>query len=370
MDTKKRSICLDVARVIAVISISLNHAVNRTFQNYSGQQAEFLSIPLWSTLIKTGATIFSKLGVPLFLMISGALLLNKRMDGPADVKRFYRHNLLDLLITAEIWYVLMYWCRLILGIGGTSLSDIGIPQAFIGMFKTMLFLDQNTFDSMWYMPMILCLYTTLPFLIMAKEKLKGAEHYLLLPTVLVFLYSMVIPSLNALTRLLGGTATTVTIREADLLSYFYTYLLAGYFLNAGKLRKLKDLTVIIIGLLSFLVCCSFQLYAYSLPREYLIGYDFPLLIICAGAIFEYIRRKADRLQRFRQPITYLSRISLGIYFVHIIIMTGMTWLLADLGRTQLWRLLLLEIGSVGLSVVIIAVLSRLRLFRRYLFLIK
>ena len=68
---QKRTFYLDVARAIAIISISLNHAVNRSYTNYQGQMAEFFAIPLWSTLFKTVMTVFSHVGAPLFLMITG-----------------------------------------------------------------------------------------------------------------------------------------------------------------------------------------------------------------------------------------------------------------------------------------------------------
>ena len=77
--TGGRSYYLDIARTIAIISISLNHAVNRTYDNYFGQMAEFLESSYLSSLLKSVATVFSHLGVPLLLMISGALLLNNRM---------------------------------------------------------------------------------------------------------------------------------------------------------------------------------------------------------------------------------------------------------------------------------------------------
>ena len=38
--TGGRSYYLDIARTIAIISISLNHAVNRTYDNYFGQMEE------------------------------------------------------------------------------------------------------------------------------------------------------------------------------------------------------------------------------------------------------------------------------------------------------------------------------------------
>lgn len=105
----KRLFYLDVARFIAIISISLNHAVNRSYENYNNQMAEFFALPFGSTLFKTFISVFSRIGVPLFLMITGVLILNKKMESASDVKRFYKHNLLSLLITTEIWYVLMYW---------------------------------------------------------------------------------------------------------------------------------------------------------------------------------------------------------------------------------------------------------------------
>lgn len=106
--TGGRSYYLDIARAIAIISISLNHAVNRTYDNYFGQMEEFLELSWASSLLKAVTTMFSHLGVPLFLMISGALLLHKRMETADDVKRFYRHNLWELFVTTEIWYFIMY----------------------------------------------------------------------------------------------------------------------------------------------------------------------------------------------------------------------------------------------------------------------
>ena len=104
-----RSLYLDAARVMAIISITLNHAVNRSYDNYNNQMGEFFRIAFASTLFKTVITVFSRIGVPLFLMITGALILNKKMETKEDVHRFYKHNLLSIFITAEIWYVLIYW---------------------------------------------------------------------------------------------------------------------------------------------------------------------------------------------------------------------------------------------------------------------
>lgn len=136
--TGGRSYYLDIARAIAIISISLNHAVNRTYDNYFGQMEEFLESSYLSSLLKSVVTVFSHLGVPLFLMISGALLLHKRMETADDVKRFYRHNLLELFITAEIWYFIMYWFVFFNDIS-SGYWEAGLADTLLGCVKTMLF---------------------------------------------------------------------------------------------------------------------------------------------------------------------------------------------------------------------------------------
>ena len=50
--TGGRSYYLDIARAIAIISISLNHAVNRIYDNYFGQMEEFLESSYLSSLLK------------------------------------------------------------------------------------------------------------------------------------------------------------------------------------------------------------------------------------------------------------------------------------------------------------------------------
>lgn len=367
---QKRLLYLDLARVIAIISITLNHAVNRSYRNYSGQMAEFLALPFGSTLFKTVITVFSRIGVPLFLMITGVLIMNKKMDSASDVKRFYKHNLLSIFITTEIWYVLMYW---FLMIGGGGLREQGWLKAIGGMLSTMLFQNQVTLGSMWYMPMILCVYTTLPFAVAAKSRLEGSkEKILYLPLLLLFAVTMVMPGVNDLLSVLGLERLASPLGENYLFCYYYIYIVAGYLVSRCALQRLKNPVVITVAAGSFLICCGYQLWVYSRPADYLIGYNFPLLPVCAAFLFELVRRGAHRVQRIEKPVTCISRIAFGIYFVHIVFMTVLTKMLDQYapGLFRPVRLMILETVSVGLSVAVIMPLSKIRLFRKYLFLIK
>lgn len=367
--TGGRSYYLDIARTIAIISISLNHAVNRTYDNYSGQMEEFLESSYLSSLLKSVVTVFSHLGVPLFLMISGALLLHKRMETADDVKRFYRHNLLELFITAEIWYFIMYWFRVFAVPGVNLLKENGLGNTLLGCVKTMLFLDQSTMDSMWYMPMILCLYATILFAAMLVKKLP--MKMLSLPLLLVFLRMFMLPLVNSLLAGLGlATMSSATVREANICSMYYVYVFAGYAVSEGKLSGLHTRTVAALTALVFAVCCGYQLWLYAGPADLMVDYEHPGILLCAMGLLELLRRGAEHLRGLRPVVTYLAKISFGIYFVHILIMSLLYWHMDFSEWSHPWTLLFLEGVSVGGSILLIALFSGIPFCRRRMFGIK
>lgn len=238
--------------------------MNRTYDNYNHQQAEFQTYSLFSSILKAGVSVFSRRGVPIFLMISGVLLLNKRFDEPHSLKRFYRYNVLRLLLTTEIWYLIMFWFIVLFNPTNTTLETNG---------------TLGTLDQMFQ---------------------------------------------NQLTLGAGGT---------------------------------------------FLLCCAYQLYAYSKPQNYLVSCCFPGILICAVFLFELFRRFSERLRLLRSWITCLSKISFGIYFVHIVIMESLNWY-ADWSLRPAVRMAVLEIVSFGGSILMIWLLAKIPVCKKYLFMIK
>lgn len=367
-----RTLYLDIARVAAIFLVCLNHAVNRSYDNYANQMAEFLTTPVISILFKTLCTVASHLGVPLFLMIFGVLIMKKPINSVKDIKHFYKHNLLGVFITAEIWYVLFYWYLLLGSPSHRHLLDEGILPAIWGMVKTMLFLDQVTFDGTWYMPMILCVYATIPFVVIAKDTIKRDKFspIVLLPLLLLYLVIMVLPAINAGLSMHGLPKLALKIYEENLFPMFYIYIFAGYFVGQGCLSKLDSRSVGLIAVGLFGICCSIQYYAYSRPMNYLIGYSFPLLPFCAAFLFEFFRRIAPKLQKLAPTISYLSRIAFGIYFVHIVIITALTWFIGDWDMIRPLRLIVYQIVSFAGSIAVIAPLTKIPLLRKYLFMYK
>ena len=89
---ERRVFWLDAVRALAVISVTFNHALNRSVLDQISLLRQLNPYAFLGCLLY----IFSRLGVPLFLMLSGALLLGRDYTQPRIRSRFYRHNWLLL----------------------------------------------------------------------------------------------------------------------------------------------------------------------------------------------------------------------------------------------------------------------------------
>ena len=367
----KRIAYIDIARSIAIISISFNHAVNRSFYTVTNQYWEFTHIPLALTVCKTLIYAFSRIGVPLFLMISGALLLKRDYSGERLV-RFLKHNWLQLLIVTEIWLAIMFWYLQLLP--NSILDSAGIRHCLVEFVKTLLFINPTTMGSMWYMEMILCVYLLIPILAFA---LKHIDHrYFLIPMAIVVFCSFVLPDVNGFLNSLGIEETLETkLESANVFSMYVVYLLLGYFISNGALGKFRMSTVAMAAAAMFLAFCAFQFWFYAQPYDFCVanGYRsiFPLLV--AVPTFELLRRWRIREDgRFARVTHELAVISFGIYFVHICIMEGLFALITTYGLdiNYLARFLVLEIVSFVGAALIVDIGRKNKVVAKYLFGIK
>lgn len=95
-NNKRRLEYLDIARTFAIISVVLCHAVELVYQ----MKLKGLTILRFqSQLFRLISFTFGRLGVPIFLFITGTLILNKKIGNDESCKKFYIKNLLPLLIT-------------------------------------------------------------------------------------------------------------------------------------------------------------------------------------------------------------------------------------------------------------------------------
>lgn len=125
-----------------------------------------------------------RLGVPIFLFLTGALTLKKQIDIDEDVLKFYKKNLLPLFITIEIWNVLYNLFNWLI----TGKFSIEM------LLKNIFFLEEVHMSNMWYMPMILGMYIAIPFI--AKLVKIFSLKTIKIPMIIVFISCILFPSIN------------------------------------------------------------------------------------------------------------------------------------------------------------------------------
>lgn len=368
MESKKRIVWLDVARTLAILSVTFNHALSRSFATHEGTFEEFQSIPHIVSAIKALLYVFSRGGVPWFLMITAVLLLPRDYTGKGETKVFLKRNWTPLFITSEIWLAIIF---LYLVMFGESTGISGIGQMLAAFVQNQLFINQTTFASMWYLPMILTVYMMIPIFSVALQKID--ESYIKLLLVLAIAIGMIIPNINTILSGLGiEYRMEFSISIADLFSLYCIFLFCGYFIGKGGLGKIKDSIIVVVAIGSFILTAVFQYWTYSTSIDYYVRYTDVGVLVFAAFVFEIIRRKGDRICKSQKWFTNISKMAFAIYFVHVSIMyalnTGMKYLPFTI--EYLPKFLVLEVLAVSMSIMLISLLSRVPAFKKYLFMIK
>lgn len=141
---RERTAYLDALRCLAIFLVVLLHNDAPVVVNTA-----CYGRPSWYLCMFLDGAV--RLGVPLFFMISGSLLLG----GPeaAEPAAFYRKKLPRLLVPLAVWNVIYHWTN-----AWQFHTDTGLLALLQKAF------NRGTGYHMWYIYVLLGLYLLCPFL--------------------------------------------------------------------------------------------------------------------------------------------------------------------------------------------------------------
>lgn len=174
-ENNQKTAYLDILRWLAISAVVMLHVVSGTADTIPEQMtAKQLNV---YEMIKNMMTI----GVPIFLMISGALFLNPEKEmGIVKILKRYVSRILLALFLFGVPYAVM---ELIVQEGGFSLSMV-----IRGFYLT---LSGNTWATMWYLYELAGIYLLTPFIKIVVNY--GGKHLVEYGLILGFLFSSVFP---------------------------------------------------------------------------------------------------------------------------------------------------------------------------------
>ncbi len=349
--TDRRSY-LDVLRVAAVLGVVAIHVFGGIVVNPDIRGSK----TWWAAVIVDVGSVWV---VPMFVMVSGALLLTARAQA-AGPGTFYRRRLLRLGPAFVFWQV-FYILVARMWISGQHLS-------FGGVFA--LFADGTTYTHLYFLWLIVGLYAVAPILypfLAAGTRARAIATALVLLAAVVLAYT----ASTLLTRF--GSPHSITLTAFTQWIPYVGFFVAGVAFNGLRLSRSR---VGVAGAVAVAALVAIILeYGLTEPGSTIravlpLGYPTLLTAILVLALFVTVQGLIGEWrpsERVRNVLQVLSDASFGVFLVHFVIMLLLRlvfpWLVEP-QRTSFGITLLIWVAVVALSFAVTLVGRRIPFVRR------
>lgn len=328
-----RLIWADVTRIIAIVLVVLVH----TFP--------YPTTTTWSAQVSLYIFICAKTCVPLFLMLTGALLLSKQE--PTTV--FFLKRVRRIIAP---W---LTWALVIFLITNRQLltSPLMAAHSYFGILSS----------SFTYLPMIICLYLLIPtFRIVVREVTLSHVWFLI---ALWFIATSLLP-FSRNTMAFPLSVDNGLVRQTIQYS---GYLFLGWALQRVVIKGKWLLLVLLGTLLTALWSMQLVLGETALQFQYLT-YSAPLIIISSAGFFVVLANCESYSGRLplqvKKAILVLSEVCFGVFLSHPLIVS---WLNSSFFTTSTFSLsgnIFRWLISVAVSFAFIILLSRIKPLKKWI----
>lgn len=290
---------LDYIRCLAILLVVICHCNERLFGKIQAPQLRI-------TLSYSFFFALGRIGVPLFLFLTGSLVLSKLVKGNDDVASFYKRKLLPLVVSAALCTA-FYYVR--------SILILDQPFDIFQAFRILLLLENCPRAVLWYLPMIIGIYIALPFVAVVFRNF--TFRFFSLPLGVLLLVQFVLPFVSNISVVFGFSpiAGNSALDISFLGGAYGLYIVFGYFVQSGAFDvRCKSRIVLVIGAVSYFLLVAMLFISSVCQRGYVLWYS-DLLLLIASCCLYLILFNYLRLNRCH-GIELVSRASFGIYLVH------------------------------------------------------
>lgn len=349
-DGVSRVVWVDVARSFAIICVIVCHSVEGV---YPLDLQSVLELSSQARIFVFAMMTIGRLGVPIFLILTGYLLLGRNYNVEESIK-FWKTKCIPLLITTEIWR-LIYWFFV-----GNQVGTLD----FENLVRQLLFLKSTEINHLWYLPMILGIYLFIPFISNAIHRFPSKILWVLLGIVVVYLF--LVPFINMLLILNGEEGVSNQFDLSYSGGIYGVYLILGYLISKKK-YSWKFGWCVGLGTTILAVAVGTQEFFYISGIEYRYWYDSIFifgLTICAAFATSQIKKIPGKILFY-----HVAKCSFGIYLVHNIILTKILQLM-PMTMDRVLKVVLVTVLSFVISLGVVMAIAQVPKIRKVLFFMK
>ena len=285
---------IDLVRAIAILTVLYIHATDGI---YIISSDAIVNYTLASRIFNFVSLFIGRIGVPFFLMITGYLLLDRSYDNK-KTKKFWSVNCKGLIIITVIWAIIYTISLQIVSVNSPSINPVEAGNLF--------------FSHMWYMPMIIGMYLSIPFVASA---LKHFDERTILQALMVFaVLAFIMPFITIVLDIEGIKNVSIQYSLGFSGGVYGIYILLGYLVKKGTFKHISNLRLWTISIISFLICVVFQYYTFSIGYPFFLWYEFPFILFGSFALFELCSRMKH--VKFYKEVQVLSKYSFAVFLIH------------------------------------------------------
>ncbi|MBK5074585.1 acyltransferase family protein [Budviciaceae bacterium CWB-B4] len=330
---KPMQINAELIRAVAISLVVLLHISGNSFAS----MGEYW----WVSLAYDSLT---RASVPLFFMLSGALLLTK--NEPAGL--FYKKRLFKVVIPLLFWsYVYLLYRKFHVGESELSLSPLTI-------------LNGPSYYHLWFLYSIISIYLFIPML---RYYTINATKQVKLIILCLWLFSQ---SVQPFASFIGINLYTGI--DAGFITRFIGFVLLGEFI-VTTWREI-DWRLLLGGFVASTAVTAYMTYSISIhsgvANETWFQYHSPAVIVSSLCLFMILAKLRFRVEK----VTHLvSKFSFGIYFVHIIVMqqVAIQFIFTPESFNSAWSIILIPLAFLAclfIALMICILFSKTPLLRR------
>ncbi|QSX04985.1 acyltransferase family protein [Sedimentibacter sp. zth1] len=336
---KSNILYLDMLRIFTIFTVIILHLSAQNWLGVSTKSFSFQVFNIYNTFVHCN--------VPVFIMLSGALLLDHSYN--INIKKLYTKNILRLLIAYIFWSFLY------------AIITYIYNGQFNGAYGLLISIIKGTLNShyhLWFLPLIIGIYMLLPIIKPLTESTHSKKLCLYF-LILFFLLGILRPSIFVFSFPYKKQISTIINKFyfSPVVSWL-GYLILGHYIKAYDLKRKHRILIYVLGIITYLFALIYNAYiSYTtgIPNQfYYFAFSVTSFFLASTwfVFFKYQIPKFKFSKKTESIINKISKNAFGVYLVHAAIIK----LLYTLGLNTLSFNPILSIPLIALLVYFISYL--------------
>lgn len=344
LSKSKRKIHLDILRIIACFLVIVNHTNSRIFLSMEPSMTWFLSLLYF---------FVCKIAVPIFIMISGAVLLGKQESYKEVFKKRILKTVLVIVAFSLVYYI----------------SSIDLETFSISDFLYKIWKGPIT-NAYWYLYMYLGLLVMLPLLRKMLQNMEKKDYIYYSIVWIIFIGTL--PIINHYLNIKQISSNF----SVPIFTSYIAYFIIGYFIE-NKLEKKffnKKIAIILIILSILCIGVSISFTYYEKVNEgtllFMDNISFITISIPSITMFyicKYVMMKFENRINGK-IVTKVATCTFGIYLLSDLLIKKFEFVYTYMINYvhKLLAIFILEIIVFAVGFVITMILKRIPLIKKIL----